>query len=331
MGASYNMGMKLKQKLSAKFNQIHLRKNEKKYFNILDQLLDVIFAKGGELDKNLRGLLHKDKDAKEVIAKYLPFHTNDTPWLVQYVEKALTNYLSKQNANGTDLDTEKAICKRMDIARKYVATSQKFNGKRQAYQQNLIKAYIGLAQDTRNGDFCACPNTKASERYDNNYDVLFRDRVVKAMGVLNLNQDVVEASLEINADLWRPQTRAISFANTYNFSGLLTNENERKIMNDVHPVEWREFEKKENMLKKTWTDLRDYEYFKAHGNAVKKYGKVNHAMKMSSYTTVMKNIELAHMNEWYKVALPELHANNRDLFENKTVIAPHTPDAGIER
>ena len=102
-------------------------------------------------------------------------------------------------------------------------------------------------------------------------------------------------------------------------------------MNDVHPVEWREFEKKENMLKKTWTDLRDYEYFKAHGNAVKKYGKVNHAMKMSSFTAMMKNIELAGLGEWYKVALPELHANNRDLFENKTVIAPHIPDAGIQR
>ena len=45
----------------------------------------------------------------------------------------------------------------------------------------------------------------------------------------------------------------------------------------------------------------------------------------------MKNIELAHMNEWYKMALPELHANNRDLFEKKTMIAPHKTDAEIER
>jgi len=198
-----------------RLKQIHLLKNEKESFKLLDGCLDEIFPAGKVLDLDLKNLTREGKNIQnDYKRQYLPFHTRDEAWLAKYVEEIFycvrtRKMIEKIHQRSFNIGFKKISAQ--DI-QSYIAKSPKFATRRDDYEQNVVKKYINAFSNFEQDDFYYPAKHKRKfwrEGQDFYHDdvaldaIGFRQHIIAAMDFLGINNHNTKVTLELNAKSWR--------------------------------------------------------------------------------------------------------------------------------
>ena len=205
---------KLTQMIRDTFKQIYLRQNEKHNEKLLDECLDSIFPTGKLLRADLNNLVYDDKNVENVYSRqYLPYHTHDEKWLAKYIEQVffrLRSYKVLQLLEKGKINNLKKLT--LPEIEKYMATSTKFNERREQYEKNVVLHYLDLFNNHDKDDLYYTADYKQNfwqEGKDLHYgeDCLtaldYRHHILDAMNFLGIDYNIAKTTLEVNADKWR--------------------------------------------------------------------------------------------------------------------------------
>lgn len=279
--------MKLKQILFNQFNQIHVKKEEREAFKQLDAYVETFFPNVPAIAKRLWEV--RNSNTEHVLVQHfgafdscnlynLPFHTRDNKWLARFLRHYTENnvWFTEYMQANHQIDT-KVPNKMIPLAtvERYVATSKKFDAKRNQYEQDVVHAYIKNWVDLDANDFFYTKERKDEFKQDLNYDQVFRDKVCLAMSFLGLNQDSVEKSLELNANLWRKNVMETAFENHIQVAYV------KDFKDPVKLAERDENGKnKLDQYKDCWLSLRERNYYLKHQAVIDKLKLATPTMKM---------------------------------------------------
>ena len=237
---------------------------------------------------DIRTLFQKTDDARNLL-----FHIRDDAWLTEHLAYHLQRYTCPE------LETLGALSK--DTLQKFVATSPVFDKQRCEFEQHLVKSYISECLDYKNDDFFSRSIEKILETGSENYDKLFRCRVIDAMNFLGVNRSKIEDGLELNADLWRRDVMGLAFANRYRDLGVTytkgrtmqiphedvvdTKSAYHKYVNRRNITEYyllprADMSKRARTIYDKWMCLREYEYYLNHKNVIDRLGTATPNMKI---------------------------------------------------
>lgn len=232
--------------------------------NIISHHLSKMFPIDFKVKATLEQFVDQTREAQPndiYTSDYLPFHTRDNAWLVEYA----TNVVN---------ENEPDSCIKPSSMKKFVSSAPAFNAVRCGYEQSLVRVQIPyLLNATRPNALLGKHRCPADFDYRTDYDQFFRDEVVKSFSDFGLDQHLVETVVEENAAVWRRPTMLKAFENRY-YSD--------RTMNYLDP---NDFSAKRLMKLKTvhqnlWLQRREYEYYQDHRAIIDELGLATANMKM---------------------------------------------------
>lgn len=293
----------------AKLNQIktgNFQSEHLKVCKLLDDCLYAVFPKQDYIANNLKGLPLKDKIYVNYYNKaFLPYHTRDTYWLASYLDQI---YYSLECARKTRLQgTVTTNVKRLPLKliQEYIENSPKFDVLRCQYEHNLVQAYILVTRNTETDDFYMKSLSKVRERCDENYDELFRERVIGAMKYLGVDAYNAEVGLEINGELWQHEVRTQTFVNRYHAGGLSKLISYNGTLATHLPNKWKRLSAVENKFFICWSMLREYEYFSAHREIINRLGTYNSKVRLTPEKAQKLAVEVNSLGFEYECLLAD--------------------------
>ena len=295
---AYTSQMKL-AKLSQTFSP---RKEEKEYFEILDQYIDCLFHINDEvLIKNIRNLSMFNFQQKNVEGVYteffMQFHTQDNTWLANYMRMRLAFFKAAMVDHNLNIP--------LATIKKYMSTSKLFKQKRDAYEQAMTKAYIIARKDDQEV-FNVTTEKLKEERNAVYYNHLFRNGVVKSMKILGLDQNNIEAGLELNRNLWLTPTRLQSFNKIVGNEKITEMLNQQPTKDNSHLV--NEFEKTNQEMFTIWNTLCDTEYYHENKKIIDHLGIVTPEMQLTNSKKKELNKEMFNISSLRQKIVDELLA-----------------------
>ncbi len=294
--------MKLKQIVTQGFDKLTSQKEDNKVFQLLDTCLDRIFPDQNFAVESVKNLNSEDKSKRAVVKELLPFHTRDVEWLAIYLEQAVNK-----------LPTVAMGSVAFDEIKKYIMESPKFDDRRNQYERYVVKGCIEAVKNHKKDDWFSLASIKESDHKNNFYDKAFRERVKKTALNLGVDNYNVEVALELYADAWREQTRAVAFENTYNPDRLLTVV-ERNWIKQSQPSALDNLENQRGDLYCRWNRLRDYEYYQEHQVLLDHLDLANADMKMSQDDAQKLKREITTMGFAYQQSLRQCCREHADLL-----------------
>lgn len=215
-----------------------------------------LFPEQDHIDRLLRDLPSNTDQALPdnlYSASYLPYHTRDDTWLV--------NYLAFNLSLHTDHEFPKEYLTKM-VQSKY------FDKYRTEYELRLVRGQVGSFMENQQG-----PVRTGESKV--NYDHLFRDNVMQDLMRRGVNKHSIEAGLELSADLWREPTMYQTFCRQ---------EYPRASLVESRFPEWDKNTRRLLAFKKrhfdTWRKYREYQYYQDHQAIIDELGTATPNMKM---------------------------------------------------
>ena len=252
---------------------------------------------------DIRPLFKKTDDSRNLM-----FHIRDDAWLTEHLAYYVKRYQCPELETLNPLSTETLF--------KFVTTSPVFEKKRSEFEQHMIKAYINECLNYRSDDFFSRSIEKILETGSDNYDKLFRSRVINAMNYLGVKRYQTEIGLELNADMWRTEVMGLTFANRYR-NLIVTSGKGRTLqlpLEDVvdrksiyhkrvkqHNVKEFNLIPREKMQEDTcvlydnWLCLREREYYLEHKYVIDQLGTMTPNMKISEKKSKQIAAEIARL------------------------------------
>lgn len=247
-------------------------------FRYLDQCVDQLFPHQGEINHTVSTLGNDLKFRYNALTKrYLPYHTRDHAWLAMYVAE-----------NVTAANPKHAVPYR--TARKYVTFSPKFDKRRNQFEEDFVKGYLGSLSHNLPPVWDQC----LALRDDPNYDHKFRRQVIRAMQVFGLNRHRIEASLEHNANLWRDAVMLQTYKNNY-APALSQPEYYQQFVKD-RPDLSRQFFKwcsVRDAHQDLWLQRREYQYYQKHQDLIDALGTATPGMQITPQQAAQLDADLA--------------------------------------
>ena len=299
--------MKLKQQILNGFDKLHLKVYEQKLFRDLDKVLLGLFPSVPFVAESLNYLVMSDKKYTFIYnVNYLPFHTRDNDWLAEYVMK-----MTKRS-----LDNKKEIS--FDSAKRYVETSSKFQALRNEYENNLVREFMINLLDKDSANFFVSSEDKVSLRQDSNYDLLFREKVVKAMSALGMGKGIAEEYIERNLGLWHVKVMHRTFFNRVEngYANIMDKAQRQKLAKN-DSVAWESFANKELQYLHLWLLARENIYYKDHKDVIDRVGMSNAFAKMNHAQVYKLHAEVRQVRtEYNKMLIETLHQVDHSQVED---------------
>ena len=301
--------MPLKQ-LKNQFAQTHVKLNELvlRDFKVLDHDTEPMFWSKAELKKAITDLFYSQGFGDDVRRENVAFHLRDDKWLVQYID-SIVNTVSVPTRNSTEKVHQLHVP--VDSIKKYVKYADSFHARRNQFENDVIKAYVADCLNAQNFML-------GTEVIADNYDELFRDKVVASLGQIKMDQHRVEACLEQNASLWRKPVMKRAFLNQ-NF--LMTNE-ERAVLAAHNPQLYQQLKSREKSNFQVWVRLREHDYYKKHQTMIDELGTATEYMKMDAHQEAYLFAKEGLLNELYRKTLQACHHYVDNLCQT-AAIYPH--------
>ena len=187
-----------------------------------------------------------DKPNDVYTEEYLPFHLHDLPWLTAYTIQVIENAQSKHKLKAKYVE-------------KFIESSTAFDSIRSYYENDLVKANIKQLLKHK------------SPVGVQDYDLVFRQELLKMMQPLDLDEKSLEVYIEQNANIWRKPVMLQAFENKYSHFQNLK-------MNDFWKHYFVSFKKAHQEL---WLKNREYRYGEDHLEAVTKAGTLTKNMQIT--------------------------------------------------
>jgi len=315
--------MKLKEFVKKRFFEKHLQQNVRlvKEFNFLDQYVEDIFPDQHIINSVVEYLSPKDKNYNfNYNVSFLPFHTNDDEWLASYTERAVSQLCSLKEDEKQDKEIlpfcsleprnllyspfyEATPVNRQSIM-KYIKFSPKFAEKRDAYEQKVTLAYINNLMHDDKYNFYLSAEEKTKCMNNVNCDKKFRNHVVDAMSSLGMGEKNIEASLEINAKVWRKAMMCRAF---YNEKSIFSQQQLRALKKGNSEL-YKDLMDKENQYLRVWIRLREFEYYQENAKVIDSLG-INSNKKLNAEQFVELNSKKKQLESEYElIKIRVLHA-----------------------
>lgn len=277
--------MKLRKFLASNIKQLSCRLHEEKNKFVLDHEIAKFFPSEDFAMESLNWISLNDKQLDFVYnASFLPFHTRDDNWLACYV-KEVAKHRRNRRVDKIEFD---------DVL-EYVKTSPKFDALRCEYEGNIIKGFINDWLNEPQPNSLVLPSQEKINARENNenFDVLFRNDVIKSMNMLGMRLLDAEMFLEKNRDLWFGQVLRKTFFNQLETSHpSLLNKEERIALSRQDPYAWEDFVNKEFELLNLWMMDREYKYYQNHRPVIDAVGTATENMKISASKALDLNCKL---------------------------------------
>ncbi len=269
--------MKKLTNLLGRFSKVKLTQAEKEDFKKLDLYVEGFFPRtvailtrlenlGNTNMENLINIRLKKDDGFNIFNMF--FRSQDDAWMAEYFKNYYENNQCFADGKFKMIEGEKTKNIPLEVVKKYVKYAPKYKAKRDFFEKDVVRCYISnWVTRIRDDDFFCKGQYKKELLQSPNFDWMFRFNVVSAMQFMNIPNENIEAALEYYAHYWRDTAMKLSFKNHY-----------QKTFGKEY-----DFENQDSDLKNyehKWMMIRYNEYFNQHKDSVKKYGKMNLAMKM---------------------------------------------------
>lgn len=288
--------MKLRKLLKDRFCAKYLQQNPTlaNNFKILDLFLDDVFPSQNIINNVIGSLTPTDRNFNfNYNVRCLPFRTRDTEWLTNYMGRAISQLLSLKHdeKNNKDLLPFRSLDQRNFFyspyvealpvknkhITKYIKYSPKFADKRDEFECNLTLGYLANLMNQNSYDFYLTAEEKDNCFNSVDCDKIFRNAVVDAMHSLGVSKENTEASLELNAHLWRKSMICRAF---YNSMPSFTPDEICYLK--AHDGElYRNLMDKENQCLKLFVRLREDEYCRKHKGIMQKVGLTTKGLELT--------------------------------------------------
>lgn len=224
--------------------------------------------------------LHNSKQVNIYSENFLPFYIGDNVYLMKYVYKIVKEH----EKNDYDISPKNI--------KKFIQENPEFKAKRDQYEQLFTAKQIEYMLNK------PIPNAFMDEKYSPyfnknfpNYDIVFREEVVRSLTMLGFNQRNVELSLEKNASLWLKQTMIISFENQfYPLADIIETHGE-------FDAWWQRLAKFKQKHQEEWLKRREFNHYREHREIIDAAGCATRNMRMSIQEVTMVDAKLARMEK----------------------------------
>ncbi len=193
---------------------------------------------------------------KDYLVANLPCHLRDNKWLAVMLQK-------QENLNWINIDE----------IYEFICASEVFKDLRHAYELRIVNWQINYMLN--NGE-----NWLVDENYGGDFymfyptcDLAFRKGIVDTLAAIGMDYEVIEEGIEKNAEMWRDRYMQMAFYNQFNPQSSAIPEDK-------------------DYLNK-WMQLRKYQYYEQHKDAVDKYGNITPEMQLSDKALTELKIYLA--------------------------------------
>lgn len=208
----------------------------------------------------------------------LPCHLRDNRWLSKMFQK-------------------QEQLEEFDITEIYefICNSDIFQHQRHAYELRIVSWQINYMLN--NGE-----NWLVDENYGGDFfmfyptcDLAFRKGIVDTLKAIGIDYEVIEEGIEKNSSLWQDRYMQLAFYNQFN------SELPEAMLED-----------KEYFSK--WMQLRKYNYYQQHKEAVDKYGNITPEMQLSDEDVVGLKIYLGQKQDEIKAYI-QRHGTNQLTYK----------------
>lgn len=283
--------MKLTQQILNGFDKLHLKVYEQKLFRDLDKSLRGLFPSASFVAESLNHLVMSDKKYTFIYnVNYLPFHTRDNDWLAEYIIE-MTKF--KRN-----LESKKEIS--FASAKRYVEGSAKFQALRNAYENNLVREFMIKLLDKDSKNLLLNSEDMNSLRQDTNYDLLFREKVVKAMSALGMGKGIAEEYIERNLDVWYKKVMYKTFYNRLRKDAGHINKEQCQVLAENDIQLWESMATKELQYLHLWLSARENKHYQDHKDVIDRVGTATPIMKITPAQVFKLNNEVRQVRNDYK-------------------------------
>ena len=230
------------------------------------------------------GLQRKFTEAYTV--DLLPSHTRDQDWLSHYLAQGMA---------------EKFEPIAFEHVQKYVAESAVFEGCRDFYERDLVKAQIKYQSQLLPQDLMTTLSDDFRAREMGQYEEFFRRRIVDDLTFVGLDPHVVEVGLETNAQLWRKNAMVQAFESLYyphdTMALINLHQSEAQCQNLA------EFKQVHMAL---WLRHREYAYYQNHQAVIDELGLATNNMLMKPKVAAKMAQKLQKYDQIYQNKLAAL-------------------------
>ncbi|MBQ7973723.1 MAG: hypothetical protein IJ295_02090 [Clostridia bacterium] len=280
---------------SSDFNSKYLRD---RHFQILDDILGLIFPDKNQIIANLKTLKRSDKRQRfdkdglpiendflfEYNQKTLCFFSRSPEVLVKYINKILKEIRAGQVANQSrenNQPVQKIPFIDEDVIIDYINKSENFKKRMDEYEFTVVTELINSALDENVDSFCISREQKMKMAKYSDYDEVFRNRIISAVDFMGMGTDFAEDCLEIRRDLWLENVRQKTFAN--NICRAHANKiNQQKVfLKEQKPELFQDLLGLRESVYQSWCTLREQEYCRKHHKVVKKWRENDSVAQLS--------------------------------------------------